>query len=172
MTISDIQPAEYNSANGFYLEMLPKDLELIKGFREDYTAILSLFESVPSDKWDYRYTPGKWSLKEVLQHIIDTERIFIYRCFRIARHDNTPLMPFEQDDYIVPSQASNKSEEALREEFITVRQHSIVLLKSLSDTDLKFIGIVNDQTLSARVAAFNILGHNTWHMQIIKERYL
>ena len=176
MKISDIQSneytKEYSSANAVYLAQLPKELELLKSFQTDYSAILELFESVPSDKWNYRYAPGKWSLKEVLQHLIDTERIFIYRCFRIARHDNTPLMPFEQDDYILPSRATAKSVVDLKEEFIAVRQNSIVLLKSLCDTDLKFIGIVNGHPLSARAAAFNIIGHNMWHIRIIKERYL
>ncbi|MGE5943440.1 MAG: DinB family protein [Flavobacteriales bacterium] len=172
MQVSDLQPEEFSKNNSRYLDVLPRDLELIKSFKDDYEAILNLYQSMPSDKLDYRYAEGKWSLKEVFQHIIDTERIFIYRCFRIARHDKTPLPGFEQDDYNLPSGADEKSLEALMEEFKAVRQNSIVLLKSLNDTDLKFIGIVNGNPISARAAAFNIIGHNRWHINIINERYL
>ncbi|WP_100611312.1 DinB family protein [Confluentibacter lentus] len=172
MKVSDLQPQEFSPNNGRYISILPKDLELIKSFRDDFDAILDLFQSMPTEKLDFRYAEGKWNLKEVFQHIIDTERIFIYRCFRISRHDKTPLPGFEQDDYVLPSQADKKSLENLIEEFKAVRQHSIVLLKSLNDTDLKFIGIVNGNPISARAVAFNIIGHNLWHVNIIKERYL
>lgn len=172
MKLSELQPQEYSQNNSRYLGVLPQDTELIKSFKDDFNAILELYKSMPSDKLDYRYAPYKWSLKEVFQHIIDTERIFIYRCFRIARHDKTPLPGFEQDDYILPSEADKKSLEALIEEFKAVRQNSIVLLNSLNETNLKFIGVVNGNPLSARAAAFNIIGHNKWHVNIINERYL
>ncbi len=172
MKVSDLQPEEYSENNARYISMLPKDSELINSFKDDFNAVSKLFHSISSDKLDYRYAEDKWSLKEVFQHIIDTERIFIYRCFRIARHDKTPLPGFEQDDYVLPSQADKKSLDALMEEFGAVRQNSMVLLHSLNDTDLKFIGIVNGNPISARAAAFNIIGHNKWHVNIIKERYL
>jgi DinB superfamily len=172
MQVSDLQPEEFSPNNGRYVSMLPKDLELIKSFKDDFNAISDLFQSITLEKLDYRYAEGKWSLKEVFQHIIDTERIFIYRCFRIARHDKTPLPGFEQDDYVLPSQADKKSLGDLIEEFKAVRQNSIVLLRSLNENDLKFIGIVNGNPISARAAAFNIIGHNLWHVNIINERYL
>lgn len=172
MQVSDLQPEEFNPSNGRYVSMLPKDLELIKSFKDDFGAILELFQSMPLEKLDYKYAEGKWSLKEVFQHIIDTERIFIYRCFRIARHDKTPLPGFEQDDYALPSEANKKSLDDLIEEFKAVRQNSIILLKSLNETDLKFIGMVNGNPISARAVAFNIIGHNKWHIDIIMERYL
>lgn len=172
MKLSEIKPEEFSSNNGGYISKLPKDLELIKSFDDDYNAILELFHSIPSNKWDYRYAPEKWRLKELFQHMIDTERIFIYRCFRIARHDKTPLVGFEQDDYILPSEANKKSVDALREEFEAVRKNSLVLLKSLNDINLKFMGIVNGNPISARAAAFNIIGHNMWHIRLIYERYL
>ncbi|OYX23150.1 MAG: hypothetical protein B7Z06_10645 [Flavobacteriales bacterium 32-35-8] len=172
MRVSDLQPEEFSPNNSRYINILPKDLELIKSFKDDFDTILDLLQSITLDKLDYRYAPDKWTLKEVFQHMIDTERIFIYRCFRISRHDKTPLPGFEQDDYVLPSQADKKSLQDLLEEFKAVRQNSIVLLKSLNDTDLKFIGIVNGNPISARAAAFNIIGHNLWHLNIIKNRYL
>src|SRR5690606_588075 len=172
MNLSDVNPEEFSNNNGGYINLLPKDLELIKSFEDDYNTILELFQSIPLNKWDYKYAPEKWSLKELFQHMIDTERIFIYRCFRIARHDKTPLIGFEQDDYILPSEANKKSVDALREEFEAVRKNSLVLLKSLNDINLKFMGIVNRNPISARAAAFNIIGHNAWHIRLIYERYL
>jgi hypothetical protein len=172
MKVSDIQLEEFSSNNGVYINRMPQELELLKSFEDNFNTMLDLFESIPLEKWEYRYAPGKWTIKELFQHMIDTERIFIYRCFRIARHDKTPLIGFEQDDYIVPSRARSKRIEDLKEEFKAVRQNSMVLLKSLTETDLKFIGVVNGNPLSARAAAFNIIGHNMWHIHIINERYL
>ncbi|TGV00378.1 DinB family protein [Flavivirga rizhaonensis] len=134
--------------------------------------VLQFFESIPSDKLNYRYAEGKWSIKEVFQHLIDTERIFQHRCFRFSRHDKTSISGFEQDDYIAPSLANDKSLESLIEEFNAVRQSFIVLLKSLNDVDLKFIGNASSSNMSARAAAFTILGHSIWHINIINERYL
>ena len=130
------------------------------------------FKSIPKEKLEYKYADDKWTIKEVFQHIIDTERIFMYRCLRIARHDKTALAGFEQNDYIIPSKANSKSIESLLEEYRTTRQYSIVLLKSLSDEDLKYIGQASDNVMSARSTAFSTIGHEIHHVNIIEERYL
>lgn len=128
--------------------------------------------AIPDGKMTYRYQPEKWSIIEVVQHLIDTERIFMYRCFRIARNDNTELAGYEQDDYIIPSEANSKSKEQILEEFTTNRNNSISLLKSLSEKNLVFVGNANGGNVSARAAAFIVLGHDIHHTNIIKERYL
>ena len=120
----------------------------------------------------YRYEAGKWSIKEIFQHLIDTERIFIHRCFRIARNDKTALTGFDQNIYIEPTVQIENLWMIWLEEFRAVRQHSINLLYSLTDEDLKNIGTANDSPMSARAAAFTIIGHEIWHIGIIKERYL
>ncbi|MFD0988971.1 DinB family protein [Mariniflexile jejuense] len=172
MKITDVKPADYNVFYSTYINKAPKETDLIDAFEKAESVVLQFFKSIPEHKWDYKYATGKWSIKEVFQHIIDTERIFIYRCFRIARHDKTPLAGFEQDDYILPSNAQNKSVKNLLEEYKVVRQNSIVLLKSLSDEDFKFIGISNGANLSALAAAFMILGHETHHIEVLKALYL
>ncbi|OEJ99392.1 hypothetical protein A8C32_04535 [Flavivirga aquatica] len=172
MTTKDLIKTEYNEYYSRYIDLVSKDIELVNGFREDSNMVLEFFESITNEKLDYSYASGKWTIKEVFQHLIDTERIFQYRCFRISRHDKTSIAGFEQDDYINPSQAQNKSIEALVEEFKAVRQSFIVLLNSLKNEDLKFIGNANGSGLSARAAAFIILGHSIWHIKVIKERYL
>ena len=172
MNTSDLKTTEYNTYYNRYLSLVSKETTLIDGLKKDSDMVLQFFESIPSDKLTYRYAEGKWSIKEVFQHLIDTERVFQHRCFRFSRHDKTGISGFEQDDYITPSQANNKSLESLVEEFKAVRQSFIVLLKSLNDDDLKFIGNANGSDMSGRAAAFTILGHSIWHINVIKERYL
>jgi uncharacterized damage-inducible protein DinB len=172
MITKDLKPSEYNQYYSTYIDMIPKELELVDGFYLGLKQVTDFFKSIPKEKLTYKYAEDKWTIKEIFQHIIDTERIFMYRCLRIARHDQTPLAGFDQNDYILPSLANNKSIELLLEEYQAVRQNFIVLLKSLSEADLKFIGNANGNGLAARAAAFIILGHELWHIKIIKERYL
>ncbi|GAA4883381.1 DinB family protein [Flaviramulus aquimarinus] len=172
MIVTALKSTEYNSFYNTYISKVPKHIDLIYGFKTGENHILDFFNTIPEEKLNYRYAENKWSVKEVFQHIIDTERVFIYRCFTIARHDKTALAGFEQDDYIVPSKADKKTIEDLFEEYKAVRLNSIVLLKSLNDDDLSFIGNANGSDMSARAAAFVILGHEIHHMDVIKKRYL
>lgn len=172
MNVSDLSTTEYHAFYANYISNVPKDVNLLTGFRSGSKELLAFFNEIPSDKLEFRYAADKWTIKEVIQHIIDTERVFAYRCFRIARHDETPLSGFEQDDYILPSKANSKSMEDLLEEYQVVRQNTIVLLKSLSEMDLKYLGHASGSNVSARAAAFIILGHEIHHMNVIKEFYL
>jgi hypothetical protein len=172
MTTKDLKEAEINPFYKNYINKVSKEINLIDGFNEGLQNVLQFFQSIPAEKLEYKYAEDKWTTKEVLQHIIDTERIFMYRCFRIARHDKTALAEFNQNVYIEPSQANSKSMESLLSEYKIVRQNSIVLLNSLCDEDLKFIGTASGNVMSARSAAFSTIGHEIWHIDIIKERYL
>lgn len=172
MKVTDLNNSEYNSYYETYVSKVSKDIRLLDGFIEAERYVVDFFKSIPESKLEYRYATGKWSIKEILQHIIDAERVFIYRCFRIARRDNTPLAGFEQDDFVTPSKADNKSLDDLLEEYKVGRQNFIVLLKNLNETDLKFIGHASGSPLSARAAAFIILGHEIHHIEVIKARYL
>lgn len=155
-----------------YLDKLDPTTELRDGFKDGKKTVVAFFKSIPEEKLAYRYQPEKWSIKEILQHLIDTERIFMYRCFRIARKDATSLAGFDQNIYITPSGANEKSIDDLLNEFIINRNNSIALLNSLTDAHLEFIGNSNGREMSARAAAFTIIGHDIWHMDVIKERYL
>lgn len=172
MTRGDLQPNEYHEYYSNYLNLVNNNTELIAGYEKDKQLVLDLLDNIPDDKMTFRYQPEKWSISELIQHLIDSERVFMYRCFRISRNDKTKLAGFEQDDYIVPSKADLKSKADLINEFTVNRENSIVLLKSLSDTDLQCLGNANGSDASARSIAFTVLGHNTWHINIIKERYL
>ena len=172
MIKQDLKQTEFNEYYSGYLNKLPDTISLIKGYEQGKKDVIDFFTSIPEEKLTYRYLPEKWSIKEVFQHLIDTERVFMYRCFRIARKDATPLSGFDQDTYITPSRADYKSLDQLIKEFEINRNNSISLLQSLSDEDLQFIGNSNGGAMSARAAAFIVLGHDIWHVDIVKERYL
>ena len=172
MIKSEIKKEEYNEYYTSYINLLDDTTELLDGYFKGRKMMEDLINSIPDDKLTYRYQPEKWSVIEVIQHLIDTERIFMYRCFRIARNDKTELAGFDQDEYIIPSEANSKSKEQLLEEFTSNRNYSISLLKSLSEKNLGFVGNANGGAVSARAAAFIVLGHDMHHSNIIKERYL
>ncbi|WP_298236754.1 DinB family protein [uncultured Algibacter sp.] len=172
MKKSEITTSEYHKYYSAYLAQIDDKTELLEGYLSGLNVILNFFQSIPSDILIYRYAEGKWSVKEIFQHLIDAERVFTHRCFRIARHDKTSLAGFDENDYIEPSGANDKSIETLIEEFEAVRQNSIVMLKNFKANDLNFVGNANGSSLSARASAFINLGHYMWHIKIVKERYL
>ncbi len=172
MTNSTLTNSEFDPYYDRYIKKLSPHTELLAGFKAGLISTINFFQSIPSSKHSYAYGKGKWTIKEVLQHLIDTERIFIHRCFRIARRDSTPIPEFNQEIYNRPSGANKKEMENLILEYKSGRNNSITLLNSLSDDDLKFIGVANHNAMSARAAAFTVIGHELWHIEIIKERYL
>ncbi len=155
-----------------YITKVPAEAELRETFKVGKLNVMQFFEQIPEDKWTYRYGSDKWSIAEVLQHLIDTERIFMYRCFRLARKDSTAMAGFNQNWYMDPSEASSKARESLIKEYEAQRDSSISLLHSLNNNHLTFVGTADGVALSARAAAFTVLGHEIWHMETIKNNYL
>ena len=134
-------------------------------------------ESIPLDRWkslgDAVYAPGKWTLKDILQHCTDTERVFAYRTLCFARGDQQKLNTYEEDDYAIAAIATNRTWESLMEEAILVRKSSIALFASFTDKMLHQSGIgMNNIHYSALSIAFMIPGHQRWHFKVIEERYL
>ncbi len=172
MQRNTIHAKEHDVYYSRYLEKLPASIGLLEAYHQDFDRVRSYFSAIPTPMHTYRYAAGKWSILEVLQHLIDTERIFIYRAFRIARADKTPLANFDQDGYVPASGAHGKSMATLLKEFEATRLASISLLESLAEEDLARIGTSSDNAMSARAAAFVVPGHNVWHMEIIDAKYL
>ncbi len=172
MIKQELKSSEYNNYYARYIDKVANETELLSGLENDKKMVIDFFSSISKEKLTYRYQPEKWNSKELLQHIIDTERIFMYRLLRIARKDTTALAGFDQDIYIKPSEASNKSIGELIHQFVVTRLYSINLISSISDENLKNIGTASDSIISARACAFILLGHSIWHIEIIKERYL
>ncbi len=171
MNIASVQQNEYNSYYQPYFDKM-SDIELITGLENDRTEVLDFIDSLPEDKLEYRYEPGKWTIKELLVHLFDAERVFAYRALRFARKDTTSLAGFEQDDYIKPSKANNRSLASLRSEFDSMRKGNIELFKNMDDEMLAQMGTASGSPMSSRAAAFMIIGHSKHHRQIIQERYL
>ena len=172
MIKKDLQLTEFNEYYLRYVNKVSDNTELKSGLEKDKKMVIDFFSSVPKEKLEYRYLPEKWTIKELLQHIIDTERIFMYRLLRISRKDSTALAGFDQDIYVEPSEANSKTIEKLIHEFTITRLYSINLVHSISNANLMNMGTASNSTVSARACAFILLGHSIWHIEIIKERYL
>jgi len=166
------QQGEYNPYAEMYIKLLPDDGLLLKHLERNFKKTKSFILSIPRNKLDYRYAPGKWNIKEILVHIIDDERIYAYRALRIARNDKTPLPGFEQDDYVPFSRANERRLKDIFEEFETVRKATISLLKSFKEEDFLRMGFANNHGVSVRALAYHLAGHELHHVNIIKERYL
>ena len=172
MKITDLNPQDYPEYYELYLSAVPRDMELLAAFKEHGEEVVAFFDRIPEQRWKYRYAKGKWSVSEVLQHIIDTERIFVHRCFRIARGEKTNMSGFDQDQYIATANADLKTPKALIAEYAITRAYSLSVLNALTDEELLRKGLANECPLSAGAAAFIVLGHEIWHNRIISERYL
>lgn len=134
--------------------------------------IRSLLATLPEEKGKYRYAEGKWTIKELLSHIIDGERIFSYRALRISRGDKTPIEGFEQDDYITNSNANNRTFSDLLDEFTLERQANIHMFKNISAVGSEEVGTANGNPVSARAIAYTMAGHVRHHIGVLKEKYL
>jgi len=132
----------------------------------------ALFSGFSDAEQDYRYAPDKWSVKEVLGHVIDTERVFAYRALRIARNDRTPLPGFEQDDYVRYGAFAELRLADMLEEFACVRRASLFLFRPLSREAWMRRGIADQKEISVRALAYIIAGHELHHRQVLKEKYL
>lgn len=163
---------EYAPYTIMYIGLLPDDGLIVSHLRKNYRLTRDFILSLPEEKLSYRYADGKWTIKEILLHIIDDERIYAYRALRFARNDKTELPGFEQEDYASQSNANSRSVRSLLCELGTVRNATISLFTGLDDEALTRIGTANGNVMSVRAAAYHIAGHELRHINIIKERYL
>jgi len=163
---------EYPSYAEMYMELVKKDGSLIEQLKSSLYKTKSLINNLSNEVLDYRYEKNKWSIKEVLVHIIDDERIYGYRALSFARNDKTNLPGFEQEDYNLNSDTSERTIENILEEYEALRLSTITLFNGLSEKSLKRIGIANGNKASARALGYHILGHDLHHIKIIENLYL
>ncbi len=166
------QAGEYAPYAIIYIGLLPDDGLVLKYLQDNLHATKNLILSLPAEKPAYRYAAGKWTIKEILVHISDDERIYAYRALRFARNDKTELPGFEQDDYARYSGANARSLDDILEELTTVRNATISLFNSFDNEALTRAGVANGNIMSVRAAAYHLAGHELHHINIIKERYL
>ena len=139
---------------------------------EEKKRFVELINEVPENKLSFAYAEGKWTLAELLMHIIDAERVFQYRALRFARNDKTPMAGFDQNDYVPECNAKGRSKKDLLEEYAAVRESTILLFQSFDEEALKRVGNASGSDMSTRAMGFIICGHQAHHLNIIKERYL
>ena len=162
---------EYASFYAPYINALG-EVDLIEELEIALHDFIRFVQNIPMDKFDYRYAEGKWDINEIIQHVIDTERIFAYRALRISRNDKTPLPGFEENEYIENTAANKRSIQDLLTEFSAVRHSNLFLFKSFPEEQLKRIGIASNVAVSVRAIGFIMIGHPKHHLKIFQERYL
>lgn len=166
------EEGEYAPYTIMYIGLLPDDGLVLKYLKENLEATKDFILSLPEERLAYRYAEGKWTIKEILAHVVDDERIYAYRALRFARNDRTELPGFEQDDYALHSGANERDIRAILSEFAAVRHATISLFEGLNDEALTRAGVADGKTMSVRAAAYHIAGHELRHVNIIRERYL
>lgn len=148
------------------------DVDLVEELEISLAEFIRFVRNVPIGKHDYVYAPEKWTLKDIILHLIDAERIFSCRALRIARNDMTPLPSFEENDYAADADANSRHLQDLLTELSTVRYATLSLFKSLPDEKLGRMGIASGKPVSAGAIGFIIIGHMKHHQQVFQERYL
>ncbi|MDP2061275.1 MAG: DinB family protein, partial [Flavobacteriaceae bacterium] len=149
-----------------------QELTILSGLELIGNEFVDLIDSLSDEQLNFAYAENKWTIKEVIVHLIDAERIFSYRALRFARNDKTDLSGFEENDYVPFSEANKRSKGDLITEFKAVRNSTISLFQSFSDEMLLRVGTIGGNAMSVRALGFIILGHQKHHINVVNERYL
>ncbi len=154
-----------------YVKNVPED-DVRNAFLQQSLILDSFLTSIPESKADYAYAEGKWTVKELLQHMIDTERIFAHRALWFARQSPAPLSGFDENEYAAVADVSKRSLASLADEMRAVRKSSEFLFNSFTDKDLNTSGTANTHAITVNALGFVTLGHFLHHKRILEERYL
>ena len=164
--------SEYPTYANMYMKYTVKDGSLIEQLKDSLNNTLALIKSLSEEKLNYKYQEDKWSIKNVLVHIIDDERIYAFRALAFARNDKTNFPGFEQDDYAKFADTNQRSIENILAEYAAIRKATITLFEGFSEIALKRIGTANGNNTSVRALGYHILGHELHHIEVIKKHYL
>ncbi|MEH6762901.1 MAG: DinB family protein [Aequorivita antarctica] len=171
MKPSEILLSEFNPYYKRYIDLV-ENINLVDALERGLDRNQVFFESLPNNKWDHQYAAGKWTPKDILLHIADTERVFAYRALYFSRSDNAELKGFDENIFAEKALASNKTVEDLLQNYVAVRNATLSLFKSFDEKELKQLGQANGSIMSVRATGFIICGHAKHHCNIITERYL
>jgi hypothetical protein len=171
VTATQPEANEYASYYEKYIVLVPSG-DVVSTLSRQLEETLALLGGLSEAQGDSRYEPGKWSIKELVGHVIDGERIFGQRAFRFARGDEQPLPGFEQDDYVRAAGFNNRQLKDLTEEFELVRRSNLCLFRSLDERAWLRRGTASDAEVSVRALAYIMAGHVAHHMTILRTRYL
>jgi hypothetical protein len=162
---------EYAEYYETYVSLVP-DADIIASLEQQCDELVAVFDGLSDEKGHYAYADGKWTIKEVLGHLIDGERVFAYRALRFSRADSTPLAGFDQDPYIVHGNANSAKLSDLVNELILLRRANVLMFRNLTPSAWNRVGNASDADVSVRALAFILVGHITHHLNIVRERYL
>jgi len=165
------QAGEYDSYYQRYIDLATED-DVVAALDAQSHETATLLNALSEQQASHRYAPDKWSLKQLVGHVIDGERIFAYRALCIARGDTTPLPGFEQEPYVVNGGADDRSMSDLAGELASVRRANVLMLRAFSEEGWRRSGTASDSTVSTRALAFIMLGHERHHLRVLRERYL
>jgi len=171
MPITKPPVSEYPSYYHTYVGKVNHN-NLIDALRESSGDFIQFLQDIPEEKHDYRYAEGKWTVKEVVAHIIDCERVFIYRALSFSRNDKTELPFFDENAWAPQSNAANRTMESLIDEYQSARHANIAFFEGITDEMALRKGKANGNEISVRSLGFILSGHELHHQQVIKERYL
>lgn len=163
--------SEYAPYYGRYISLVPAG-DVVHALEDQPGETVALLSNLTEEQGDFRYAPDKWSIKEMLGHVIDGERVFSYRALRFARNDQTPLPSFEQDDYVRDGNFRDRRLADLIEEFVSVRRATVWLFRTLSPEAWMRSGVASENLVSVRAMAYIIAGHELHHRRVLKEKYL
>lgn len=149
-----------------------RDKDLFKALSRNTKELKRALASVPKDKWDYTYAEGKWSVLQVLQHLIDAERVFLFRALWFARMDPQPLPGFEENEWAVNAVVAHRRPKELIREMMTLRKSTIQFFQSLPKEALRQTGTANQHQISVAALGFICVGHVSHHLEILRTRYL
>jgi uncharacterized damage-inducible protein DinB len=155
-----------------YIKLIPDNSDLSTYLEDSLAKVKALVGSLTKEQLLYRYAEGKWTMKDILVHIADSERIFAYRALRMSRNDTTPMPGFEENDYAEAANAADRDVRDILQEYESVKMATLSLLRSFTEADLLKKGIANNNPVSVRAVLYMIAGHEQRHLNIINERYL
>ena len=154
-----------------YIDLVPEE-DLTAAFRQQSLTLTKFLYTINEEKSNHSYAPGKWTIKELVQHMIDTERVFAYRALCFARKEQSPLPGFDENVYASNSNANARHWKDLADEFLLIRKSTEILFGSFTEEALNNSGIASNNPATALSMGFTIIGHVYHHMNVLKERYL
>ena len=171
LTATRPEPTEHVPYYARYIALVPES-DAIPALENQLADALALLRSLPESKGDHRYGPDKWTIKEVVGHVIDAERVFAYRAMRFARQDSTELPGFDENHYVPAAESGRRALADLSTEWELVRRSNVLMFRGLPPGAWLRRGLANQSPISVRALAFIIAGHGRHHMGILRERYL
>lgn len=171
MKITKPNPDEYDPYYESYVSEVKSD-DPIKELRRGKKQLIKLISKLNKKQLKYRYAEGKWTIKEILAHLMDAERIWGYRALRFARNDQTKLPGFEENDYVPASRATKRKIKSLLREYEAIRDSTIQLFQNLEEDMMMRMGTANEKPISVRAMMYITVGHELHHLGVIKDKYL